>query len=166
MNESSILKIIFLCLTLGCLITSLIFSFLKHGKRNSIDIFNAFQTDINNKPIFSISKAPCEGNEKSSLIIDKFPGTVSGCDCLGKKSSRIPNNHRNRVTRSSCSRNETRAGCEDIVPIEKRNLYPVISSMGVYDSAGNYYGSDSDIDQNKDLITYRNMIYYVLKDPK
>ena len=44
--------------------------------------------------------------------------------------------------------------------------YPVISSMGVYDSAGNYYGSDSDIDQNKDLIIYRNMIYYVLKDQK
>ena len=123
MNESSILKIIFLCLTLGCLITSLIFSFLKHGKRNSIDIFNAFQTDINNKPIFSISKAPCEGNEKTRLIIDKFPGTVSGCDCLGKKSSRIPNNHRNRVTRSSCSRNETRAGCRDINEIESINFY-------------------------------------------
>ena len=119
MNESSILKIIFLCLTLGCLLTSLIFSCLKHGKRNSIDIFNAFQTDINNKPIFSISKAPCEGNEKSSLIIDTFPGTVRGCDCLGKRYHRIRYGEKDRVIRQRCTRNETRGGCDDIFPIEE-----------------------------------------------
>ena len=65
MNESNLLIILFLCLTLGSLITSLIFSCLKHEKRHSFNIFNSIQNDINKKPIFSISKAPCEGNEKS-----------------------------------------------------------------------------------------------------
>ena len=73
MNDSNLLIILFLILTLASLITSLVFSYLKHEKRHSFNIFNSLQNDINKKPIFSISKAPCEGNEKSPLIIDKFP---------------------------------------------------------------------------------------------
>ena len=123
MHDSNLLIILFLILTLASLITSLIFSCLKHEKRHSFDIFNSIQNDINKKPIFSISKAPCEGNEKSPLIIDKFPGTIRGCDCIGRRSYRIRHHDRNRIVRHRCTRNETRAGCDDIIPIDNRDLY-------------------------------------------
>ena len=123
MNDSNLLIILFLILTLASLITSLVFLYLKHEKRHSFNIFNSIQNDINKKPIFSISKAPCEGNEKSPLIIDKFPGTVRGCDCRGRTSHRIPQYHRDKLVRDTCTRNETRAGCDDIISIDSRDLY-------------------------------------------
>ena len=99
MNDSNLLIILFLILTLASLITSLVFLYLKHEKRHSFNIFNSLQNDINKKPIFSISKAPCEGNEKSPLIIDKFPGTVRGCDCRRIRRHRIPHYHRDKLER-------------------------------------------------------------------
>ena len=58
---------------------------------------------------------------KWKIIIDKFLGTVRGCDFI--RSYRIHCYNRNRVVRQWCTRNVTHVGYDDIIPIDNRDLY-------------------------------------------
>jgi phosphoglycerol transferase MdoB-like AlkP superfamily enzyme len=42
--------------------------------------------------------------------------------------------------------------------------YPVISGSGIYDADGNFYGSDTEIDQKEDLLEYQKLQYYRIYD--
>ena len=116
--------IIFLIIILSSLIICLIFSLLKLSK-NSLNIIKSLNNDINNKLIYSISlkqeNSACSKNE-SILIIDNFPGTITGCDCIGIRKSRVKSNHRDRINRGSCSYNESIAGCRIINSIESKDF--------------------------------------------
>lgn len=117
--------IIFLIIILSSLIICLIFSLINNSKNNSLNILKSLNNDINNKLIYSISlkqeNSTCSKNE-SILIIDNFPGTITGCDCIGITKSRVESNHRNRINRGSCSHSETNAGCSTINSIESKDF--------------------------------------------
>ena len=117
--------IIFLIIILSSLIICLIFSLLNNSKNNYLNILKSLNNDINNKLIYSISlkqeNSTCSKNE-SILIIDNFPGTITGCDCLEINKSRVKSSHRNRINRDSCSQSETIAGCRIISSIESKNF--------------------------------------------
>ena len=109
--------VIFYLLILVLLILSLIFSILDLVKRHSLDILLSLKNDMNKKPIFSlsVSKENCE----NKLTIGEFPGTSKGCNCLGRNGHRLKSYERNRITKNSCSRNQSISGCEDIDSIDK-----------------------------------------------
>ena len=110
-NENKKLWIIFLILQICGIIISLV-----------LTIFTAFVLSIpqgylseikenfNDYPLMDISSL-CPSNQ-SQIIFGKWPGTVTGCDCLG----RYPRSGscRNRLCVGSCSVNETRAGCRKV----------------------------------------------------
>ena len=133
--------VIFYLLILVLLILSLIFSILDLVKRHSLDILLSLKNDMNKKPIFSlsVSKENCE----NKLTIGEFPGTSKGCNCLGRNGHRLESYERNRITKNSCSRNQSNSGCEDIDSIDKYDF-------NIWDS--NYFCVDNNIN---------NYIYYL-----
>ena len=143
MDIQKIQTIIFLLLIIISLILSLTFTILKNSKRHSLEILNSLMNEMNKKPIFSLSKS----TEQCSnyIIFGEFPGTKKGCDCLGIKKRRLKSYQKDRITKGSCTRNQTIAGCKNIKSIDSYNF-------NVWDS--NYLCGDNN---NNNYIYYLNL---------
>ena len=84
----------------------------------SMRAVNDIQENWMKSPIMDIIEGvgSCS-NGYSPLIEDKWKGTVSGCDCVGRYSYRIKISRRNRLNRDYCSFNESLGGCSNVGPV-------------------------------------------------
>lgn len=107
------------CTCLGFVLSMCQFGFFlgAHGKFEfgSEDFIAALKKNLQAE--FVIAVKPKEGvvsSTRSQAFVEKWPGNIEGCNCLGIGGSDDDGIRRNRIGNSACYFNETRNGCKDI----------------------------------------------------
>jgi hypothetical protein len=108
------------CLSIAVLVISIIgYTSLHFSNRAISDIIHNWDK----LPILDIidSKNGCT-NDYITLVLDQWAGTVSGCNCVGRWSYRIPIENRNKLNKNTCSWNMTLAGCTDVASLPPKDI--------------------------------------------
>ena len=109
-----ILDLFSISCSIVCLILdSILIGSIHFSTKNILDIKDNFDS----YPIFDLSVTNNSCKSKSKLIIDIWPGTTQGCDCI-RQAGFLPGNYERILYRGKCSTKIERY-CEKIRPINE-----------------------------------------------
>ena len=104
-------------------LTVFITSFMNFRINLVTNIINEISQSINDFPITNFNYSfNCKENEYSHSLYT-FPGSTSGCSCVGIKDYPYEQEHKEEVIQEACNLNQTRNKCKPIQSFDKINLF-------------------------------------------
>ena len=99
----------------------LILSLINLKSHPDPDTFTLIKSAINNYPLSELKYSQNCGDDP--IILYTFPGSKSGCTCVGVSSYYYDQEHKYEIIPDECSRNQTRNGCKPVNQVKSKNMY-------------------------------------------